>query len=130
MTGPRDLAALTRLTGAVFATRQARMGILRQAEQTIRDKLSSLDLARKARAQSLTEADPALQAGADLLWQSWIELRRAALNAELSQILVAQEAARAALGQAFGRDQATLGLCTQAAAARLKVKARRDDFTS
>ena len=130
MTAPRDLLELSKLTGAVFATRQARMGALRQAEKLIREKLSGLDSARKARAMSLTDADPALLAGADLLWQSWIEQRRAALNAELSRILVAQETARAALGLAFGRDQATQKLGARAAADRLKAKARRNDQTS
>lgn len=130
MTVPRDLQALTRLTGAAFSARQAQMAALRQAEQVLRAKLAGLDSARKARAESLTEADPALQAGADLLWQSWIEQRRAALNGELSRTLVAREAARAALGLAFGRDQATQGLCARAKADQIKAKARRDESTS
>lgn len=130
MTSSHDLLALTQLTSAVFSTCQARMGALRQAEQELRDKLEALDSARKARSLSLTEADTALQAGADLLWQSWIEQRRAALNTALSRILLAQEAARAALALAFGRDQATLGLCARATTDRAKTKARRDDATS
>ncbi len=126
----RDLLALSRLTGAAFAARQARMGVLRQAEMALREKLAALDSARTARAESLTEADPALQAGADLLWQSWVELRRAALNTELSQTLLAQEAARAALGLAFGRDQAIHALSIRAGTERDKAKARRDEVSS
>lgn len=130
MTSSRDLRDLTQLTTAVFSTHQARMGMLRQAEQVLRNKLAGLDSSRMARALSLTEADPALQAGADLLWQSWIEQRRSALNAELSRNLVAQESARAALGLAFGRDQATKALSTRDKRDRIKAKTRRDDMSS
>lgn len=130
MTSSRDLRALSRLTGAVFATQQARMGALRQAELAIREKLAGLQSARKSRALSLTDADPALLAGADLLWQTWIEQRRSALNAELSRVLLAQEAARAALGRAFGRDRATEALCARAVADQVKAKARRDEGSS
>ncbi len=125
-----DIIALSRLTDAAFAARQAGMGALRQQEQDLRDKLAALDAARNARAAGLTEADPALLAGADLLWQSWIETRKSALNGALARNRVAQEAARAALRLAFGRHQATLGLIKQSATARTKAKARRDDMTS
>ena len=130
MTRSRELQELARLTAAVFSTQQSRMGLLQQAEQILRTKLAGLDTSRRARALSLTEADPALQAGADLLWQSWIEQRRAALNAELSRNLVAQESVRAALGRAFGRDQATLALYSNAKRELGKAKARRDDLAS
>ena len=130
MTTAADLKALTQLTGAAFAAQQARMEALRQAAQTLRDKLSALDGARKARARSLTEADPALLAGADLLWQSWIEQRRAALNGELSRNQVAQDLARAALALAFGRNQATEALAARAARDRIIAKTRRDDASS
>lgn len=130
MTNPRDLRALTQVTGVAFAARQARMGALRQIEQGLRDRLAALDGARKRRADGLTEADPALVAGADMLWQTWIEQRRAALNGELSRNRVAQEAARAALGLAFGRNQATEALATRAKDDRIKAKTRRDDLSS
>ena len=130
MTATQHLMALTQLTGVAFAAQQANMGALQQAAQALRDRLAALDGARRARAASLTESDPALQAGADLLWQAWIEQRRAALNAELSRNLVAQDKARIALGLAFGRNQATEKLARQAAQDRIKVKARRDDASS
>lgn len=130
MTTLRDLQALAQLTGAVFATQQAQMGALRQAEQAIRDKLAGLENARRARALSLTDPDPALLAGADLLWQTWIEQRRAALNGDLSRVLLAQETARAALGRAFGRDQVTEALNARARSDRVKTKARRDEGAS
>ncbi len=130
MTAAKDLKSLTQLTDAAFAAQQAKMGALRQAAQNLRDKLTALDGARKARALSLTEADPALLAGADLLWQSWIEQRRAALNGELSRNLVAQDKARAALALAFGRNQATEALAARAARDRIIAKTRRDDASS
>lgn len=134
MTQPHDLKALSRLTDAAFAASQSRMGALRQKEQELRDKLAALDAARKSRAASLTdpapEPDAALVAGADLMWYTWIETRRAALNAELSRNRVAQEAARAALGVAFGRAQSTDGLLARAVLARNKAKSRRDDAAS
>ena len=99
-------------------------------EQAIRDKLAGLENARRARALSLTDPDPALLAGADLLWQTWIEQRRAALNGDLSRVLLAQETARAALGRAFGRDQVTEALNARARSDRVKTKARRDEGAS
>jgi hypothetical protein len=130
VTSPLHLAALTQLTGAAFAAQQARMGALQQAAQELRDKLAALDTLRKARAAALTEPDPALQAGADVLWQSWIEQRRAALNAALARNLVAQATARVALAQAFGRNQVTEALARRAAQNRVRQKARRaDDLT-
>jgi TPP-dependent trihydroxycyclohexane-1,2-dione (THcHDO) dehydratase len=129
---PNDLKALSRLTDAAFAARQAGMGALRQKEQDLRDTLAALDAARKDRAAALTdqEPDPALLAGADLMWHRWIETRRVALNTALSRNRVAQEAARAALSLAFGRAQATDGLLTKAALVRAKAKSRRDDAAS
>jgi hypothetical protein len=134
VTKPNDLKALSRLTDAAFAARQAGMGALRQQEQELRDTLAALDAARKDRAAVLTDqgpdADAALLAGADLMWHRWIETRRVALNTALSRNRVEQEAARAALSVAFGRAQATDGLLTQAALLRAKAKSRRDDAAS
>lgn len=130
MMPPKDISVLTQLTEAAFAANRTRMGALRQAEQSLHDRLAALDGARRVRAAGLTEADPALMAGADLLWHSWIEQRRVALNAELSRNLVAQEAARAALALTFGRDQATRSLAARALRAKIKCRARRDEATS
>lgn len=130
MMHPKDIKVLTQLTAAAFAANRTRMGALRQAEQALHDWLAALDGARRGRAEGLSEADPALVAGADLLWHSWIEQRRAALNAELSRNLVAQEAARAALALTFGRDQATQSLAARALRDKITSRTRRDEALS
>jgi hypothetical protein len=125
-----DISALTQLTGASFASCQSQMATLRRQESALRDTVTSLDMARRTRAAGLSEADPALLAGADLLWQSWIEQRRAALNEALSRNRVAQEAARGALAVAFGRDQVTRTLSSRVASDRIRARTRRDEASS
>lgn len=126
---PGALAALARLADAGFAARQARLGALRTQEAALRGKLAALDAGRSARAQTLGGAgDAALRAGADLLWQGWVDGRRRALNIELSRNLALQEIARAQLAQAFGRMQASRELLRQAAGARARAAARRAEL--
>lgn len=135
MTRQSELRALVRLTDTVFAARQATMARVRQQERLVRDRLAALDQARTHRADALAEAgdraaDPALAAGADLLWQAWIERRRAALNMELSRIIVAREAARTAVALSFGRHQATGALLARQILTDVKTRTRRDDAAS
>ena len=128
MTGRKaDLAGLAQLADAAFGAGQARMGALRQREADLRGTIAALDAQRRARAESLGDADPALIAGADMLWHGWIDSRRSALNLELARTLAEQAAARAALRLAFGRKQASEALVSRAqAAARLAANRRSD----
>ena len=101
-----DLRALARLAGISHAAHEARFAALLRQEAELRAKLDQLDQARRARAESLTEADPSLTAGADLRWHRWIESRRSALNADLARTLVRIATQRAEMARAFGRKEA------------------------
>jgi len=122
-----ELAGLARLADAAFGAEQARMGALRRRESDIRGTIAALDAQRKARAASLSDADPALMAGADMLWHGWIDSRRSALNLELARNLADQAAARAALRRAFGRKQASEELVNRADASARLAAGRRSD---
>jgi len=109
-----ELAGLAQLADAAFGAGQARMGALRQREVELRTTIAALDAQRNARAQSLGEADPALIAGADMLWHGWIDGRRSMLNLALARNLAEQASARASLRVAFGRKQASDELFSRA----------------
>lgn len=123
----RDMDGLAQLSDMIFAARQLEMRALRTAEAALRTRLAALDADRHARGLSVNSDDPALIAGADLLWHGWIDARRVALNATLAQNLGAQEIARAGLVQAFGRMQASRSLAQTARQDRARdVASRRE----
>jgi len=122
-----EFAALARLANAAFGAGQARMGALQQREADLRARIAALDADRKARALSLGEADPALLAGADLIWHRWIDRRRAALNLELARTLAEQAAARVELQRSFGRKEATAELLNRATAIARRTAERQAD---
>lgn len=105
---------MARLTGTVFDSVAGRMALLRQRESALRSTLAALDTDRKARAISMQTGDPAQRAGADLLWQHWIDKRRSALNAEMARTFVQIETIRAELARAHGRHEVTQRLARQA----------------
>ncbi len=112
--GSQDWAALARLTGTTFDAAQARMALFRQRELALRATMAALESDRKTRAEAAIAGDPAQRAGADVLWQQWVDRRRAALNMELARTLAQIEAARSTLARAHGRHQVTASLAKDA----------------
>ncbi|SMY08228.1 hypothetical protein [Flavimaricola marinus] len=127
----RDLASLAGLTAAAYTAAQARMGALKRKETELREKLDALAASRQHDAGEAVFSDPARRAGADLLWQRWVDTRRSALNKELVNNLVAQTRAKTLLTKEFGRHEAIKGLREQAsekARAEQLRRAERNGF--
>ena len=120
-----EWAALAHLTGMTFEVAQARMALLRQRETALRATLRALESDRKSR--PVGDDDPAQRAGADVLWQQWVDRRRTALNGELARTLAQMDAARASLARAHGRHQVTDSLAEQATKAARDARERRSD---
>ena len=107
-----QVAAIAALTEAAFAASQARMGALKRREAELRDKIDALGASSRSASQE-DGLDPAARAGADLLWQRWVEGRRSKLNVELANTLVAQAQAKDKLAKDFGRHEAAKDLRRQ-----------------
>lgn len=119
---------LQRLTGLALHATRSEMASLRAREADLREKLVTL-AAQKQQAPRAAD-DPALIAGADLRWQQWVDQRRAAINAELAQVLAQSDNCRMRLRATFGRDQAARALAEQAWTADRLRAARAADYES
>lgn len=122
---PADWNGLVLVTATVFDAAANRMDQLRRREAMLRATLDALEADRRSAADLLSEApeDPAQRARARVLWQQWIDKRRAALNAELARTLVQIDIARTAFARAYGRHQAAEELARRA---RKAHRAMRD----
>lgn len=104
------MRGLSQLTSAAFEASQFKMGALVRHEAELREMIASLEKARQHAPDDAQLTDPARRAGADLLWQRWVDTRRSSLNMELVNNLVAQAHAKTALAKDFGRNEAVRGL--------------------
>ena len=120
-----EMAALARLAGLASDAAEARLAAHLRRAAELRNSLAALEGERRERATSLTEADPALRAGADLRWHHWIDSRRALLNAELARSLAEADRARAAVRQAFGKKMASEAVARELLATQGLLAARR-----
>jgi hypothetical protein len=106
----QDLASMANLTAAAYMAAQARMATLKSKEAALRQTLADLSASRRYDSGDVPLSDPARRAGADLLWQRWVDSRRTTLNLELVNVLVAQAQAKVVLAKTFGRNEAIKGL--------------------
>ncbi|WP_341367488.1 hypothetical protein [Yoonia sp. BS5-3] len=126
-----DLKGLTVLSGLSFRAAQARMAALLEREARLRRNLLQLTESRSAQAQASRAPDEAaLVAGADIRWHHWVDQRRAVINTELAQVLALQENCRAALKEAFGREQAAQSLFERAAREGSRKRKRQENYES
>lgn len=106
--------ALSQLTPVVELAFQAAQRNLAQHKARVREleqQLSELEMARSnALDNRPTEDDPALVAGADVLWQTWIDQRRKDINMELARLASEKPTLMAQLRKAFGKKEAVNGL--------------------
>ena len=105
----RELAVLT---GLALRAAQAEMAKLKAREADLRRNL--IDLSAQKIREPIPQDDPALIAGADLRWQHWVDQRRAAVNAELAQVLAQIDSRHQRLRGLFGRDEAARALVEKA----------------
>lgn len=116
------LKALWDLSHAAFEAQQAKLGALMQQRDGLATQLAALDEAARRRHETAGRGgdDPALRAGADMLWQRWIEGRKIAINEARARLEVEIEQMRAETARDFGRSQVARHLHDDARAARNK----------
>lgn len=116
------LRALCALSEVALNTRQAKLGALLQRREALEAQMAELSQAVQDRHDTAGQAqdDPALRAGADMLWLRWIEGRKIAINEARARLEVDIEAIRAEAARDFGRSQVAQRLRDQAVAARNK----------
>ncbi len=127
MTRRDDFAGLVRLTAAAFDAAQARLAGLRRREAELREMMAALESDRRRGPRSESELDPARRAGADLLWQRWVDGRQTALNLEMARHRAVIAQAREDLKPVFGRREAARRLFEADRAARRRAALRRPD---
>lgn len=113
-----QMARLRQVTEAAFAAQQSNMTRLTRREAQLRQQIIELNAARQG-SETPIEDDHAARAGADFLWQRWVDKRISALNAELARVLVEKSRAQQKLAKAFGRFQVTGHLLDQARSDRI-----------
>ncbi|MEM6303401.1 MAG: hypothetical protein AAF744_01700 [Pseudomonadota bacterium] len=87
MTTLRDLKDLHAITNARYAQRQQSFARLVEREAQIRAELQRVDDMDRASRATGTDVIPMRAIGADVIWHGWMGRTRAALNAELAQVL-------------------------------------------
>lgn len=113
------LLALRRVTEAAWQAEQARIAGIAAEEAALRRRIAALESGRRDRHQDLARGpDAARLAGADPLWESWVDGRRAELVAELARLLARKDQAQRHLARAFGRKEAAGQIAQRADHAR------------
>jgi hypothetical protein len=113
------LAALRRIAEAAWQVEQSRTATIATEEAALRRRLEALDAGRTDRRRALTwELDAARLAGADPLWERWIDGRRSELMSELARVLARKDQAQRRLALAFGRKEAAGRIAGESGAGR------------
>ena len=121
------LAALRRLTEAVSRARQMELAKLRREEDRLRQRLAGIEAARANSLEHLDPDAPAARSGAVMVWQGWVDAKRAGINGDLATLRARMIAARDALNEAHGRDQALRGATKKLLAQGTALTRRRKD---
>ena len=120
--------ALSQLTPVVELAFQAAQRNLAQHNARVREleeQLSDLETARNnALNNRPAEDDAALVAGADVLWQTWIDQRRKDINMELARLASEKPLLMSQLRKAFGKKEALNGLVQEHLAAEKLQRSR------
>lgn len=127
MSRSSDWRDLESLTGLAFEAAQQKMVSLRNRETQIRETLAAILRSGPEQSGSSDHDLPALRAGAETLWQQWVDRRRSDLNLELARTLVQIDAARTALSVAHGRHQATQDIARSEHKARVRAQEKRSE---
>ena len=107
----KKASELRTLTDLALRQMQSEMQELKARETGLRENLAALTGEKSRQAATLTGPDnAAFIAGADFRWQHWVDQRRAAVNAELAQVLALTESCTQRMRLCFGRDQVAAAL--------------------
>lgn len=123
----KGLGALLPLASALADTAEARLAALRREEAELRERIASLERARRDRAGRALAPDLALRAGADLRWEAWVGRSSAEMTAELARLLARIEDAKASLRREAGRRAAVEDLLAREKAARAGRAAKAEE---
>lgn len=121
-----DLSRLMKVTEAAYSAERAKMMRLTEQETAIREQIALLTEPRPTEPTSL-EDDAAARAGAEFLFQQWLDRRIATLNRELAKLRVAKAQLRTPLSKAFGRYQITGHLYEDARLAAIRSQDNRSE---
>jgi len=132
MTGKyQKVAALRTLTDLAFQQIQSEMQELNARETCLRENLAALTAEKSRQAATLSGPDnAAFIAGADFRWQHWVDQRRAAVNAELAQVLALTESCKQRMRLYFGRDQVAAALIDVVMKDQHIRRKRKTDYAS
>lgn len=120
----RDLRGLTE---AVARARQAEMARLRREETALRRRLADIEAARAESLATLDPEGPAASSGAVMVWQGWVDGKRAGINGDLARLRAKMISARGALNEAHGRDRALAGVSKRLLTRSERIAQRRKD---
>ena len=118
---------LVRLTGVVFDQARAKLVGLRNQEERLLATLASLDGRPAQDPENSGPDDPAQRAGANVLWQQWVDHRRTELNMELARTRVRIDAARQEVARAYGKHHAIEDIARSELRARNGMRQKRSE---
>lgn len=124
----QDMARLMQVTEAAFNAQRAKMMQLTRREDAIRQQIAELTEPRPADPTTLQD-DAAARAGADFLFQQWLDRRIVALNQEMAKLRVAKARLHGPLSKAFGKYQITGHLYEEARLAANRKGLERQERT-
>lgn len=105
----KQLAALRKLTEMALDVERMKLQQLSQAERALAEQIRELDRKSNNRIAQLIEkggTDAAQFAGADMLWQTWIQQQKGLLNTRRATLLAMREEQLDTTGKAFGKSEA------------------------
>lgn len=117
------LRGLQRVNTMLRDQKQGRMNQLMARRVALQTQLHDLDDALRVRADN-TDLDTARQAGADLLWNRWIDTRKIAINSELARLEHDIAVAKSELALALGRANVADALTDRSIAQLRKAQAK------
>lgn len=102
-----DLNQLSPVIELKFQAAQRSLAQHRETVRGLQQQLTDLDTARDSSQAERPEGDdPATAAGANVLWQRWIDQRRKDINLELARLAAEKPALMDQLKRSFGKKEA------------------------
>lgn len=110
----QDMRRLLPVLDMAFQAEQVKMAAVMRKIETLQRQLADID-----RPQASPDTfDPATRAGANMLWQTWVEDRKKRINRELSKVMAERERAREGMKKALAKVEAARSIGARAAVER------------
>jgi hypothetical protein len=100
----KNLARLLPLLEMAYQAEQQKMAKILNRINTLREKLHALE---RPNPLATSEINVATLAGADILWESWVQDRKILINRELALAFRDREAAKESVVKALSKFEAT-----------------------